>query len=360
MEPTRPTKTAIFIPKRDASSISSTREKKNAGVELDADDVLDSTLWAGETSPASSVRLVPKRPHPRASGFDVEGLQRPITGNEAYVDFFGYTIDSPDANEKRELYDTWCVNHGWEQGDGSSVTQFWDWYYDQVRLSTEFKTTYGFKNWNNLFKGNGTHNTTAPRWRHDGRVTYDANYYSELTRTTDYGDLFAHMPASSQKVAAKSYFVDNASPLGAVAPLDDTTTAWLRYYGAGWRFTYTNYANPTTVTSNDYANSQWNKDANVYDRDYEMFDSYIQVGAMPADAVPANEAGDYENNFRACDAKYISLSAGLIDAVTWDPATWDNATWHKDAMTGNGLDAAKVKGNAIKTIRITTCPSTRK
>ena len=59
------------------------------------------------------------------------------------MDFFGYTIDSPDANAKRELYDTWCVNHGWEEGDGGNVTQFWDWYYDQVRLSTEFKTTYG-------------------------------------------------------------------------------------------------------------------------------------------------------------------------------------------------------------------------
>lgn len=365
-----------FIPKRDEDGNIVYEDGDASGLLFeDGDVLLNSTMWSGGDLAGMLIeydwyqndltREESKLEENRGTNY------KNIKGNEAYVDFFGYTIDSPNANDKREITDTWCVNHGWEQGDGGSVTQYWDWFYTQVRLSTEFKTTYGAKNWNNLFKGsdNGTHNGYHNGYNggYDGKVTYDTNYYSELTRTTDYGDLFAHMPASSQKVAAKSYFVDAATPLGAASPLADTTTAWLRYYGAGWRFTYTNYANPTTITSRDYADSTWNKDANVYDRDYEMFDSYIQVGAMPADAVPSSKEGDavdetadYDNDFRGFDAKYITLSSGLIDAVTWGKSTWDNATWHKAAMTGNGLGADKAKGNAIKTIRITTYPSTKK
>ena len=64
--------------------------------------------------------------------YDYFDKQLKATDN-AYVDFFGYAIDSPDVNKRQEYKDTWCENHGWENNDGNSVVQFWDWYYDIVR-----------------------------------------------------------------------------------------------------------------------------------------------------------------------------------------------------------------------------------
>ncbi len=299
----------------------------------------------------------------------------------AYVDLFGYTTDSPDVTKRTEYRDTWCYNEGWEGNDGPSVVQSWDWKYVKVQLASDFRADYDVPSWNMLYKGsangddsgNGGLNVEEAAI---GHATYQANRYGELTRTTDYGNLYAHMPASSQKVRANSYFIDagaaNAAPLYSVSSGDLTnsanlrtlaagdlnysTTAWMGYYGSGWRFTYTNYANPTTILSNNNYNiagptygytgnnkSVWNRDANVYDRDYELYDSYIRVGVMPSVKVPDNEADDYQNTVRDYDAKYLRLSAGLLKAATWT----NRPSWAANRVNGEGT------GNAVKTITLT-------
>ena len=139
-------------------------------------------------------------------------FQKGLTGTDAYVDFFGYTIDSPDVDKRRAITDTWCINDGWEADDGNTVTQFWDWYYTVVQLPSEFRT-YDVAEWNYLYAGSDYGAGKKP----NGYNSYSPNNYDELTNTRDWGELFAHMPASSQNVTAKAYFVDGATPMGALA-----------------------------------------------------------------------------------------------------------------------------------------------
>ena len=116
------------------------------------------------------------------------------------------------------------------------------WYYTVVQLPSEFRTTYDVAEWNYLYAGSDYGAGKKP----NGYNSYSPNNYDELTNTRDWGELFAHMPASSQNVTAKAYFADGATPMGALAAgaLKDTEAAYFRYYGAGWRFALTNYANP--------------------------------------------------------------------------------------------------------------------
>ena len=310
-------------------------------------------------------------------GYFTDGLAE----RSAYVDFHGYTTDSPDVTKRTNVNDTWCYNEGWEGNDGPSVVQSWDWKYVKVQLAADFRTDYDMPEWNHLhgYGGYYTYPSSGGSVWHStyvGHSTGAANGHGEFTRSTDFGNIYAHMPASSQKVRAKSYFIDsgaaNAMPLYSLNSGDltnkanlrtmtagdmaDSTTAWYGYYGSGWRFTYTNYANPTTIFSNNTYSiagptygytggdkSVWNRDANVYDRDYEMFDSYISLAPITSQVVPANEKDDYQNDLRDYDAKYLRLSKGLLDAMTWT----DRPSWAADRVIGEG------RGNALKTIAIT-------
>lgn len=319
-------------------------------VTADGDVVLDPSKWLG--GDLASVTIEYDWYKGLGKGYDASAT----ASKEAYVDFFGYSIDSPDVDKVNAIRDTWCINDGFDANDGGNVTSDMDWFYDIIDLPANFHTTYNKRtvtwngdtpvytnvNWDNL-----SYDNSLTTWK-----SYSPNGYGELNHTYDYGEMFAHMPASSQKVVAKTFFADNPEPLiSDTATLSDTTRAYLNYYGAGWRFTYTNYANPTNVfRSNSDKTHQWNYAANIYDRDYEMFDSYIEIGAMPADKVPDGGAGtasynkvkderyEYANDYRSFDAKYVTMTAGLLSA----------ATWSKLGTT---------RGNAVKKIAITAKPA---
>ena len=66
-----------------------------------------------------------------------------------------------------------------------------------------------------------------------------------------------------------------------------------------------------------------------------MFDSYLNVGVMPSEDVPAAETDDYANVKRTFDAKYLSLSKGLLEV-----ATWNRMEARADGRPGNAVKTA--------------------
>ncbi|MEE0705969.1 MAG: hypothetical protein UCH28_06245, partial [Adlercreutzia sp.] len=338
-----------------------------AGITVDSttgDVIIDPSMWLGGDLASVTIE------YDWYKGLGKGYAASATASKDAYVDFFGYAIDSPDVDATNKMQDTWCINDGFDANDGSWVTSDFDWFYDIVDLPADIHTTYNKRevkwsngvptysgtDWDNLaghtgyYSGN-TYLGNASDNKKDGWRNYKANSYGELNRTCDFAEMFTHMPASSQKVTAKTFFADKPAPLVSdTAALADTTRTYLNYYGAGWRFTYTNYANPTRVKRSNADSNHWQVADNVYDRDYEMFDSYMEIGAMPAAAVPdgnvngaylptKDETLDYANSWRDFDAKYLTITAGLLQAATW---------------AKRGTD----RGNALKTVKVTVLPNT--
>ena len=269
---------------------------------------LDDSLWLG--SDLVSVEL--------NYGFFKKNL---AASDSAYIDLFGYANDSPNASAKRiDQSVRYCSNHGFDPTcGGTSYGATWDRYYTEVNLPASFGTTYNIENWDGLA---------------DSYALYDDNIYGELNKTTDYGVLFAQMSPGNPQVYGRAYFSAGMTvPFSqAVTEIDDTAQAYLRYDGAGYRFHYTN---EQPLANNGIG---LNYNANVYDGSYELFDSYINVGTVPAESVPADEMGDYANDYRSYDARFVSLSKGLMEATKWD-----HNGLTPNATAGNALDTIVVK-----------------
>ena len=319
-----------------------------------------------------------------------------------YIDIYGHTINAPDFNKRQTATENYCSNHGWATGTsgcggGSPQVYTWDKYYDILQLPAQFNTTYQVDDWNNLYHGSVSNDATAQsrkttynpvthtftgdkltdtyyndsygtHYRNDrngyaryddSNVRYGANEFGERTRTEDNARVFAQVPPAFPAVKARSFFVEEGSAYqnskdptyntDTLAPLSatdgkgtavqeaSTTYSWYRYSNAGFRFHYSNYAN---AQEQNVFNTLLRPDTNVYDKDYEMYDSYIRLYGMTRQAVPGAEADDYVNDFRGFDASYVSLNQGLLLATTWDKLGVNPKT---DMMLGNALTTIQIQ-----------------